>query len=457
MEKKEIRIGIVGNVDVGKTSLISVLTNNILDNGRGSARRLVMKHPHEVDSGRTSSVTLNFMRTFFNSLDDLNTISSIPILSSETKHNKPSKDIQLENKNSNNSSNNDNDVDNNNYKYEKVINLIDLAGHEKYLKTTIRGINGCLVDYVCVLVGSNSGVQRMTKEHLGVALGLKKPIIIIVTKLDMAPKNILDESMRSIKKVFKKRNIKTINMIDNNDIKIMKEFYKSGSYKSIVPIFKLSSVSGQGLPLFKQFIFHLDPYINYNEKKSDKPHFIIESTYQIKGIGIVLSGTMKGGVISKGETLKLGPYKGEFIDVIIKSIHNNFREDVTSLSAGEGGCFSIKLSPSSVNKKIELKRTLIKKGMRIMKDIKFYYEFEAEVLILHHPTTIKANYQPTIHCGTITQTAKICSMEKELMRSGDRSKIKFRFLYRPEFLEKNNYLVFREGSTKGIGKVINVF
>ena len=237
----------------------------------------------------------------------------------------------------------------------------------------------------------------------------------------------------------------------------MKEFYKSGNYKSIVPIFKLSSVSGKGLPLFKQFIFHLEPYINYNEKKSDKPHFIIESTYQIKGIGIVLSGTMKDGIINKGDTLKLGPYKGEFIDVIIKSIHNNFREDVASLHAGEGGCFSIKLSPSSVNKKIELKRNLIKKGMRIMRDIKFYYEFEAEVLILHHPTTIKTNYQPTIHCGTITQTAKICSMEKELMRTGDRSKIKFRFMYRPEYLETNNYLVFREGSTKGIGKIINVF
>lgn len=467
MEKKEIRVGIVGNVDVGKTSLISVLTNNILDNGRGSARRLVMKHPHEVDSGRTSSVTLNFMRTFFNTPEELNTISSTPILSSDTKHTKSQNNIHLSKHKSNDNNINEKEdttinngletEGNKNYKYEKVINLIDLAGHEKYLKTTIRGINGCLVDYVCVLVGSNSGVQRMTKEHLGVALALKKPIIIIITKLDMAPKNVLDETLRNVKKLFKKRNIKTINMIDNNDIKIMKEFYKSGNYKSIVPIFKLSSVSGKGLPLFKQFIFHLDPYIDYTEKQTDKPHFIIESTYQIKGIGIVLSGTMKDGIIYKGETLKLGPYKGEFIDIIVKSIHNNFREDVSSLSAGEGGCFSIKLAPASVNKKVELKRNLIKKGMRIMKDIQFYYEFEAEVLILHHPTTIKANYQPTIHCGTITQTAKICSMEKELMRTGDRSKIKFRFMYRPEYLETNNYLVFREGSTKGIGKIINVF
>jgi GTPase len=48
-------------------------------------------------------------------------------------------------------------------------------------------------------------------------------------------------------------------------------------------------------------------------------------------------------------------------------------------------------------------------------------------------------------------------MEQDIMRTGDRSKIKFRFMYRPEYIEKNNYLIFREGQTKGIGRVINVF
>jgi elongation factor 1-alpha len=153
--------------------------------------------------------------------------------------------------------------------------------------------------------------------------------------------------------------------------------------------------------------------------------------------------------------LKLGPYKGHFMNIIIKSIHNNFKEEVPLLKAGEGGCFSVKPAPQN-KKGFELARNNIRKGMRIMKDIKLYYEFEAVVLILHHPTTIKINYEPTIHCGTVTQTAKICSMEKELMRTGDRSKIKFRFMHRPEYIEKNNFLVFREGQTKGIGKIVNL-
>ena len=450
MKKQELRIGIVGNVDVGKTSLISVLTNNILDNGRGIARNLVMKHPHEKESGRTSSITLNFMRTFFNSLDELNDIENKQIFSYNKDGN--IKHIINKNKEVENKSVAHNLIE---YKNEKVINLIDLAGHEKYLKTTIRGINGCMVDYICILISSNNGVQRMTKEHLGVALALNIPIFIVITKVDVAPKNILTNSINSIKKILKKRNMKTINMTDVNDIKIMKEFYNSGNYKTIIPLFKLSSVTGKGLPLFKQFLFNIDPYKKFEELEIEKPHFIIESTYKIVGVGIVVSGTMKSGIIKKNDVLKLGPYKGHFMNIIIKSIHNNFKEEVPLLKAGEGGCFSVKLAPQN-KKGFELARNNIRKGMRIMKDIKLYYEFEAVVLILHHPTTIKINYEPTIHCGTVTQTAKICSMEKELMRTGDRSKIKFRFMHRPEYIEKNNFLVFREGQTKGIGKIVNL-
>ena len=40
-----------------------------------------------------------------------------------------------------------------------------------------------------------------------------------------------------------------------------------------------------------------------------------------------------------------------------------------------------------------------------------------------------------------------------LLRSGDRARVTFEFLYRPEYLVLGARLVFREGRTKGIGKV----
>ena len=51
-----IKIGIVGNVDSGKSTLVGVLSKGELDDGRGSARLKVFNYPHEVSNGRTSSV-----------------------------------------------------------------------------------------------------------------------------------------------------------------------------------------------------------------------------------------------------------------------------------------------------------------------------------------------------------------------------------------------------------------
>ncbi len=45
----------------------------------------------------------------------------------------------------------------------KVVTFIDLAGHEKYLKTTIFGMTGHAPDFCMLMVGSNAGIIGMTK------------------------------------------------------------------------------------------------------------------------------------------------------------------------------------------------------------------------------------------------------------------------------------------------------
>lgn len=40
----------------------------------------------------------------------------------------------------------------------KVITLVDLAGHEKYFRTTAYGLTGHLPDYACLIIGANMGV-----------------------------------------------------------------------------------------------------------------------------------------------------------------------------------------------------------------------------------------------------------------------------------------------------------
>ena len=45
----ELRIAAIGNVDSAKSTTISVIANNSLDDGRGKARALILKHFHEKD------------------------------------------------------------------------------------------------------------------------------------------------------------------------------------------------------------------------------------------------------------------------------------------------------------------------------------------------------------------------------------------------------------------------
>lgn len=43
------------------------------------------------------------------------------------------------------------------------------------------------------------------------------------------------------------------------------------------------------------------------------------------------------------------------------------------------------------------------------------------------------------------------------MRTGDTGFIKFRFMYRPEYLKIGTTILFREGRTKGLGVVSRIF
>lgn len=70
-------------------------------------------------------------------------------------------------------------------KSSKIISFIDLAGHERYLRTTVFGLTGCAPDYVMLMVGGNAGLIGMSKEHLGIAVSLGVPVMVIITKIDM--------------------------------------------------------------------------------------------------------------------------------------------------------------------------------------------------------------------------------------------------------------------------------
>ncbi len=404
---KEIRVAILGNVDSGKSTLVSTITYKEKDDGRGSAREKVFKHKHEKETGRTSSISFRYVR-----------ISD-----------------------------------------EKYITFLDLAGHEKYFKTTIQGLNGGLADYAVLVVGANMGVLKMTREHLGIIKALKIPFFIVITKIDICPDNVLERTEREIGRIIEKNFKKKLVLLDEKESNIYDSFNSD-----TINYFKLSNVSGLGLDYFRNHLFGLESLINWDEKKDKDTIVWIDNVYMVNGIGLVVSGTVKHGEVRINDKLLLGPInnskkENNFYEVNVKSIHNNFREDISLIKAGCSGCFNIK----TVNKKEIISKKSIKKGMvmihkRIItsKENRPITDFKANITVLHHPTTIKENYEPVIHCGKIAQTAIISEMNKDKIRTGDKATIRFRFKYRPEFIEKDDILVFREGRTKGIGRVVEL-
>ena len=110
LSARNIRVAVVGNVDAGKSTLIGTLTTSGLDDGRGRSRTAIMKHRHEIESGRTSTATTHLMG--FKSTGQ-------PIIGrDQLRANKRKSEDEVARES------------------YRVVTLMDLAGHEKYLKTT---------------------------------------------------------------------------------------------------------------------------------------------------------------------------------------------------------------------------------------------------------------------------------------------------------------------------------
>ena len=107
----DLRVAVVGNVDAGKSTLVGVLTGplSFLDDGRGLARSRVLRHKHEAETGRTSSIAE----------DQHMRLNTKGLSLAAERHQKAVADAA---------------------ETAKVVSFIDLAGHERYLRTTVYGL-----------------------------------------------------------------------------------------------------------------------------------------------------------------------------------------------------------------------------------------------------------------------------------------------------------------------------
>lgn len=327
----------------------------------------------------------------------------------------------------------------------KVISFTDLAGHERYLRTTVFGLLSSSPNYCLLMVAANNGLIGMSKEHLGIALALNVPVMVVITKIDICPPQILEQTITQITRILKSPGARKIPIF----IKTTEDTVNTATQfvsQRICPIFQVSNVTGECLDLVRTFLNILPHHGHYDSEASFEFH--INDTFSVPFVGTVVSGVVKSGVIHAGDSVLIGPDSlGQFQTTNIRSIERK-RIQVPVCKAGQSASFALK----------KIRRKEVRKGMVVLPKLdtgppKVYREFVAEVLILSHATTIRPKYQAMLHVGPVSQTCAIIDIDREFIRTGDRATVAFRFVQRPEYLAVGDRILFREGRTKGLGIV----
>ncbi|KAH9002118.1 GTP-binding protein 1 [Lactarius hatsudake] len=335
----------------------------------------------------------------------------------------------------------------------KIVTFIDLAGHERYLKTTLYGLTSGAPSCVILVIGANAGVIGMSKEHLAVALALSVPIVVCITKIDMTPPNKLEETLSQVVKILRSRGCRR-NPMFVKSIEAAVEVSQVYARDKICPIFQVSNVTGTGLDFVRTFLNLLPPSEGDAERfdATQSLEFSVTDVWSVPYVGTVVNGLLNCGTVKKGDPVLFGPdSNGGYSPTVVKTMQRK-RADVTTAVAGQTVSLALKHVP----------RAAVRKGMVIVPRTesppRAVRRFEGQVLILYHNTTMQPNYQAMLHCGAVRQTVRIVSIDhpQNLLRTGDRATVIFEFIAHPEFVKVGMKLLFREGKTKGLGVITKV-
>ena len=162
------------------------------------------------------------------------------------------------------------------------IGIIDVPGHEKFVKHMIAGIGG--IDIVLLIVAADEGFMPQTKEHFEILKMLKiKKGIVVMTKADLA-----DEEWREVVKEDIKDNV-------------------AGTFLEGAPIMEVSSYTGQGIEELKKQILEMAAQCGSRREDRRLLRLPIDRVFTIDGFGTVITGTLMEGSVGTGDVVLLYP------------------------------------------------------------------------------------------------------------------------------------------------------
>lgn len=383
---EQLRISLTGSTTSGKSSLLGTLSTSTLDNGRGKSRLSLLKHRHEIISGVTSSLAQELFGYQNRGLSGDKT--PIDVINYASGNVSSWNDIHAASEQG------------------RLVFITDSAGHPRYRRTTVRGLISWAPHWTlcCVaaddeedssgkigataspseVLGSAGADVDLSKAHLDLCLKLNLPMVIVITKFDIATKAGLRTMMNKVLSALKSAGRRPVILptspnnqdggqlqsITNHDMEAARNVITSVpllELHSLVPIVLTSAVTGSGIGRLHALL-RLLPVSNVNiEKGLSVTHpnvlwprslFHVDEVFALpqdtraasnKGTAAVtiLSGYLRYGLLEVGEKLLIGPCDVDVIDRVPESPEMHRASSYPGL---------IKGSPKSSTKTCNLQR-----------------------------------------------------------------------------------------------------
>ena len=402
-------IGTAGHVDHGKSTLVGSLVTGQADDGQGGTRGFLDVQPHEVERGLSADLSYAVYGFAEGATDPVRM---------DNPHRKSDRARIVE-------------------EADRLVSFVDTVGHEPWLRTTIRGLVGQKLDYGLLVVAADDGPTATTREHLGILLATELPTIVAITKTDVVSDDRLAAVEREVESTLRDVG-ETPLPVDRYGVDTAVAEVGDG----VVPVLRTSAVERTGLDTLDR-LFETLPKRATPEREAFRMY--IDRSYKVTGVGAVASGTVNSGVVEAGDELLLGPMAdGSFREVEVRSIEMHYHR-VDRATAGRIVGIALK---GVDEEEVERGMALVPRGA----DPSPVRSFEAEVMVLNHPTRIQPGYEPVVHLETLSEAAVFTPAEGRLL-PGDTGRTRVRFKFQPYLIEAGQRFVFREGSSKGVGTV----
>ena len=166
----------------------------------------------------------------------------------------------------------------------REIGIIDVPGHERFIKNMLAGAGG--VSVCLFVVAANEGWKPQSAEHLAILdiLGVSHGVVAL-TKSDTVEPADLERVTNEVRS------------------------HLSGTSLSRAPIVPVSAVTGTGLD---ELLRELDAAVDSAPALPDleRPRLWVDRVFTIAGAGTVVTGTLGGGTLSNGQEIEIWSTRG---------------------------------------------------------------------------------------------------------------------------------------------------